>query len=197
MHVSTISFYYGLCAQDIDTVLFIFWSIEYLDKMTKGRAMAIIIGIKIISIVIVSVPSMLLQWSCTVDINCALYSLEALFFQTIPYMIYFLISLLVICYISCKKYRLSKVVVPISIIQQDQSYYVNLLKTIKKYLKLNIWSILLIFLLMPENVARIIILAFNVKCEDTGTYTGFLLSFQTVFTILYPIFINYRLNNYH
>ena len=126
-----------------------------------------------------------------------MYSLEALFFQTIPYMIYFLISLLVICYISCKKYRLFKVVVPISIIQQDQSYYVNLLKTIKKYLKLNIWSILLIFLLMPENVARIIILALNVKCEDTGTFTGFLVSFQTVFTILYPIFINYRLNNYH
>ena len=95
MHVSTISFYYGLCAQDIDTVLFIFWSIEYLDKMTKRRAMAIIIGIKIISIVTVSVPSMLIQWSCTVDINCALYSLEAIFFQTIPYMIYFLISLLV------------------------------------------------------------------------------------------------------
>ena len=87
--------------------------------------------------------------------------------------------------------------VPISIIQQDQTYYVNLLKTIKKYLKLNIWSILLIFLLMPENVARIIILALNVKCEDTGPYTEFLLSFQTVFTILYPILIKYRLKNYH
>ena len=195
MHVSTISFYYGLCAQDIDTVLFIFWSIEYLDKMTKRRAMAIIIGIKIISIVIVLVPSMIMQRSCTVDINCALYSLEALFFQTFPYMIYFLISLLAICYISWKKYHLSNTVVPISFMQQDQSF--SLGKTIQKYLKLNIWTILLIFLLMPENVARLIILALNVKCEDTGPYTEFLLSFQTVFTILYPILIKYRLKNYH
>ena len=197
MNISTCSMYCGLFAQDVDSVLFISWAISYHERMTKSKAIVTIVSIKIFSIAAVSITSIFMERSCTMDINCALYSLEAFFFQTIPYIVYFLGSIFVICYISCKKYHLSNEVVPLPNFQENQTPLSDFGEKIKKYFKLNIWTLLLMCLLMPENIARVLILALKVNCEDTGSYTGFLLSFQSIFTVLYPILIKHRLKKYH
>ena len=73
----------------------------------------------------------------------------------------------------------------------------NFVEKIKKYLKANIYSLVLISFLLPPNMFIIIIKFCELKCEDWGPFKDNFFIFNMIFVFVYPYFVKLKLDNFH
>ena len=73
----------------------------------------------------------------------------------------------------------------------------NFVEKIRKFLKANIYTLVLISFLLPPNVIVIIIKFWDLKCENWGSFVENFSFFQTIFVLAYPCFVKLKLDNFH
>ena len=73
----------------------------------------------------------------------------------------------------------------------------NFVEKIKKYLKANIYTLVLISFLLPPNVFTIIVKFWDLKCEDLGSFQKISIFFSMIFVYAYPYFVKLKLDNFH
>ena len=97
-----------LVAQDVDGFFFVFWNSFYKEIVTLRVAVVVVVAIKIIGFIIVMITYLLSKKPCTYDVVCENYYLESIFYQLIPFLIHFLTTIAITCYMVIKKYQFSK-----------------------------------------------------------------------------------------
>ena len=99
-----------LILQDVDGFIFTFWNSFYLEKITQTVAVVVMLISKVIGFVIVLITYILSKKPCTYDVICDNYYLGSIYYQLIPFLIHFLLSMAITYYIMLRKYKFSKIV---------------------------------------------------------------------------------------
>ena len=95
--------------QDVDGFLFVYWNAYYHQRMTNKVAVSTVFIMKIFGVIIVGIGSWALPELDITDIFCAYYfSQKAFYFWCIPFLVAFLNSIFIICYMSYTKYEVLK-----------------------------------------------------------------------------------------
>ena len=67
---------------------------------------------------------------------------------------------------------------------------------VKKYVKFNIYNVILLSLHLPINVMTLITKFGNLTCEEWGPFAEGLGIFQTIFFVIYPYFVKLKLDRF-
>ena len=79
----------------------------------------------------------------------------------------------------------------------EQARVIILIEKLRKYLKGNIYCLILISFNLPANCMILIIKFWDLKCENWGSFVEIFMFFQSIVIFTYPYFVKLKLDKFH
>ena len=147
---------------ELNGFIFVRWDVYYYGWITNNRAIFALLMNKIIGVLIVGLTSLAFSPYTDCDDICFLgFSPQAFYFSSLPFFLYFIMAIPIMFYMCYKTYAFSKIHQQPNMSGQidnaEQARVIILLEKIRKYLKGNIYSLIIISFDLPANCMTLII----------------------------------------
>ena len=195
-------FYLDLIVGELNGFIFVRWDVYYYDWITNNRTILVLAINKLLGVLIVGLTSLALPSAKPCDDICFLgFSPHAFYFSSLPFFLYFILAIPIMFYMCYKTYSFSKIQPQPNISGQideaEQARVILFIEKMRKYLKSNIYSLLIISFNLPANCMIIIIRFWDLKCENWGSFVEIFMFFQSLVIFIYPYFVKLKLNKFH